>query len=510
MADNKTIAKNTIFLYIRMFLIMGVSLFTSRVVLKTLGVEDFGLYGVVGGIVTMFSFLNGSLGGATSRFITFELGKRNFVQLNKIFSVAFFTHVFIALLIVLLAETVGLWFFYEKMTIAEDRISAAFWVLQISILNCVFSMTQVPYNADIIAHENMKVYAYVGVIEVLLKLGVVYLLSISPIDKLIFYALLLFLIQLGTMLYYRWFCMNNYKESHLIICREVKLYKNMFSYAGSDLIGNISVLAQGQGLNLLLNVFFGPAVNAARTIAYQIQGAVTQFSNNFMTAVKPQIIKSYAEGDEKAMWSLVNLSSCFSFYLMLLICLPIMLESHYILRLWLGDFPEHSTTFAVLVMVLCLIQTLKTPRTSVLHATGKLLLANIVVGGLLCFAFPLAYIFLRTGMAPESVFWAAIITMLLSEFVSVFILRRYIIYKISDYLLKVHVRCTLVTFISVIAPMLLFDRFMPPSFLRLIITCILTTLSVSITALFIGMDKGMRVKLINIVKTKILHKNDRE
>lgn len=506
MANNKTIAKNTIFLYIRMFLIMGVSLYTSRVVFQTLGVEDFGLYGVVGGIVTMFSFLNGSLGGATSRFITFELGKKDYIQLKKIFSVAFFTHLFIALLIVLLAETVGLWFFYEKMTIPADRFTAAMWVYQISILSCVFSMTQVPYNADIIAHENMKVYAYVGIIEVMLRLGVVYLLSISPIDKLIFYAILLFLIQVGIMMFYRGYCLKHYEESHLTICKEKQLYKNMFSYAGSDLIGNISVLAQGQGLNLLLNVFFGPAVNAARAIAYQIQGAITQFSSNFMTAVKPQIIKSYAKGDEKAMWDLVNMSSCFSFYLMLLISLPIMLEIDYILHLWLGDYPDHAPSFAVLVIILCLLQTLKTPRTSVLHATGKLLLANVVVGGLLCAAFPLAHLFLKIGMAPESVFWSAIFTMLLSEFVSVFILRRYIVYNIGEYLLKVHARCALVAGVSLIVPLLLYDRFMESGLIRLFISLLLTTTSVLVTALFLGMDKDMRTKLYKLIKSKILHR----
>ncbi len=494
------------FLYFRMILIMGVSLYTSRVVLATLGVEDFGLYGVVGGIVTMFSFLNGSLGGATSRFITFELGRKDYEKLRKIFSVAFFTHLGIALIIVLLAETIGLWFFYAKMTIPPPRLDAAMWVYQISIVSCVVSMLQVPYNAAIIAHENMKVYAYVGIVEVFIRLIIVYLLTILPIDKLVFYAFMLFLLQCGITFYYRAYCVRQYAESHLTLCKEKQLYSNMFKYAGSDLIGNISVLAQGQGLNLLLNVFFGPAVNAARAIAYQVQGAITQFSGNFMTAVKPQIIKSYAEGDEKSMWRLVIDSSCFSFYLMLLISLPMMLEADYILSLWLGEYPDHTVAFMNLAIILCLVQTLKTPRTSVLHATGKLLLANIVVGGLLCFAFPLAYIFLRLGMEPESVFWAAIITMALSEFVSVFILKRYIVYNIGDYLLRVHARCAVVTLLACIASYLLFDRFMEPSFLRLIATGCITTISVVLVSLYVGMDKQMRMKLLHIIKSKILHR----
>ena len=235
MADSKRIAKNTMFLYIRMFLIMGISLYTSRVVLKALGVEDYGLYNVVGGIVTMFSFLSGSLGSATSRFITFELGRRDYLKLNKIFNVALVVHMFIALIIVILAETVGLWFFYEKMVIPEERLSAAFWVYQISILNTVVTLTQVPYDSTIIAHENMKIYAYIGLVEVILKLAIVYMLAISPMDKLVFYAILLFLLSVAKIMFSRVYCIRHYEESHIKLCREKSLYKDIFSYAGSDM-----------------------------------------------------------------------------------------------------------------------------------------------------------------------------------------------------------------------------------------------------------------------------------
>ena len=503
MSDNKRIAKNTMFLYFRMFLIMGVSLYTSRVVLATLGVVDYGLYNVVGGIVTMFSFLNGSLGAATSRYITFELGKKNYEKLNKIFNVALLTHIFIGIIIVLLAETIGLWFFYEKMVIPEERLNAAFWVYQISILSALISLTQVPYNASIIAHENMKVYAYVGIVEVILKLVVVYLLVISPFDKLLFYASLLFLINIGIILFYRIYCISRYPESRIKVCKEKVLYKDMFKFAGSDLIGNVSVLAQGQGLNLLLNVFFGPVVNAARAVAYQVQGAVTQFSSNFMTAVRPQIIKLYAQGEIKEMFKLVYMSSNFSYYLIWLLILPICLEADYILSLWLGNYPDHSVPFLILVFILCLIQTLKTPRTIVLHATGKLFLANVVIGTLLCCAFPLAYVFLKMGGEPESVFWAANITMLLSEFISVFIVRKYVEYNIADYLLNVHGRCAIVTVTSLILPYLMFDRYLEPSFVRLILTCCLTTISIAATVWCIGMNKDMRQKTVTFIKSKI-------
>lgn len=503
MGDNKRIAKNTLFLYFRMLLIMGVSLYTSRIVLQALGETDFGLYSVVGGIVTMFTFLNGSLGGATSRYITFELGKKDYVRLGKVFNAAFIIHIVLAFMVVVLAETVGLWFLYEKMTIPENRMHAAFWVYQLSIVTCFFSITQVPYTATIIAHEDMKIYAYVGMVEVLLKLGIVYALAVSPMDKLVFYALLLCLVQVVSILFYRIYCMRFYSETSLRICRDRKLYREMFGYAGSDMIGNISVLAQGQGLNILLNMFFGPTVNAARAIAYQVQGAITQFSGNFMTAVKPQIIKRYAQGNVKDMLRLVYQSSCFSYYLMWAIASPICLETDYILTLWLGQYPDHTVSFIRLVIVLCLIQTLKTPRSTVFHATGNLKLPNLVVGGILCLAFPLAYMLLKSGCRPESVFWAANLTMVVSEFASVAILRKYIDYSILDYLLKVHARCLLVTAASFLVPYCVYDKLMEPGFLRLLVTSMVSTVSIGILVWTIGLDKGLKETIITTIKNKL-------
>lgn len=501
MSDNKRIAKNTLFLYFRMFLIMGVSLYTSRVILKELGAEDYGLYNVVGGLITIFSFLNGSLGAATSRFITFEIGNKNYLKVNKVFNVALVAHIGIALLIVVLAETIGLWIFYKKMIIPEQRLHAAFWVYQISILVSFFSLTQVPYNATIIAHENMKIYAYVGIFEALLRLLIVYLLTASPIDKLIFYALLLLFLQITIMIFYRFYC-KRYRECSIILCRDKTLYKSMFSYAGADMIGAISGLAQGQGLNLLLNFFFGPVVNAARGIAYQVQGAITQFSGNFFTAVRPQIIKLYAEGKITEMMRLVKYSSWFSFYLMLIISLPICFESDYILELWLTEYPAHTSGFLILIVVLCLIQTLKTPRTTVFHATGHLFLVNIVVGGILCSVFPLAYLFLKFGGTPESVFWAANITMIISEFASVFILKRYVRYSIKRYLLNIHFRCFLISII-VSAGLYYFTHSTESSFLRLVLTFLISAVSVSIVSYTIGMDNEMRKKINRLLHLKL-------
>ncbi len=503
MPNSKRIAKNTALLYFRMLLVMCVTLYTSRVVLKVLGAEDFGLYNVVGGIVTMFTFLNGSLGAATSRYITFELGRKNHKRLNEVFNVAFVVHIMIAIVITILAETIGLWFFYEKMTIPPDRLNAAFWVYQISIATCFVSLTQVPYNATIIAHEDMRIFAAVGIFDALAKLAIAYLIHISSIDKLVFYAAMLCAVQVSIQLYYRYYCNRKFRECKIALCKDKPLYKEMIGYAGSDMIGQISVLAQGQGLNILLNMFFGPVVNAARGIAYQVQGAITQFSANFMTAVRPQIIKSYAEGDIKGMMKLVCQSSNFSFYLMWAISLPICLESPYILRLWLGEYPDHSVSFLILVIILCLIQTVKTPRSTIFHACGHLKLSNIIVGTILCAAFPLAYALLRLGYPPESVFWAANATMLLSEFASALVLKKYIRYSMRGYFTSVHLRCIAVAAVSFVIPYMVYDKFLEESILRLIITVIITTISAALSSLYIGMDKTTRQKLFNLIKSKL-------
>lgn len=506
MPNNRRIAKNTVFLYFRMLLVMGVTLYTSRIVLDVLGAEDFGLYNVVGGIVVMFTFLNGSLGAATSRYITFELGKKNHKRLNEVFNVAFIAHIVIALIIILLAETVGLWFFYEKMTIPESRLNAAFWVYQISIATSFISLTQVPYNATIIAHEKMGIFAAVGIFEALAKLAVAYLLYISPIDHLVFYALLLCLIQISIQAYYRFYCNRKFQECKLSLCKDLPLYKEMIGYAGSDMIGQISVLAQGQGLNILLNIFFGPVVNAARGIAYQVQGAITQFSGNFMTAVRPQIIKSYAEGDINGMMRLVCQSSRFSFFLMWIISFPICLERNYILNLWLGKYPDHSASFLILVIILCLIQTIKTPRTTVFHATGQLKLVNIIVGSILCAAFPLAYLMLKAGLPPESAFYAAIISMILSEAASIVILKKYIDYSILDYIKTVYARCIVTVAASLAIPCILYQHTVNEGFLRLIITCILTTTTSLICIYWFGINKSERKDINKIISQRLSSK----
>lgn len=489
-------------LYFRMFLVMGISLATAGVTLRVLGSVDYGINAVLGGIVAMFSFLNGSLSGAASRFITFELGRGDFKKLNKTFNASLIIHLALGILIVLLSETIGLWFFYNKMVIPPERIRAAFWVLQLSILTVPLGLTQVPYGAVIVAHEDMKIFALVSIADSVVRLLNIYLLLVSPFDKLITLAVLGTTWNVITMTFYRVYCIRKYPETKLKPCVDWKMYGEMFRYAGSDLIGCTSVLLQGQGINMLLNTFFGPVVNAARGIAYAVQGQATQFSGNFMTAVRPQIIKSYAMGDVAGMWLLVKRSGCFSYYLIWLLALPFILEADYVLTLWLGSYPDHTVSFFKLIIIACLIQSLKTPRSAALHALGKLFIPNVVTGGVLCLSFPMAYAFLRLGYAPESVFHATNIVMVLSEISSLLIQRYYIKFSIREYLSSVYGRCILVTIVSSIVPVFVYDIF-DPCFLRIFWTGGVTTLSVGLSALYLGMSKHDRDRLFAIAKNRI-------
>lgn len=501
--DNKRIAKNTFFLYVRMMFVMGVSLATAGITLRVLGEVDYGLNAVLGGIVAMFSFLNGALSGACSRYLTFELGKRDFSRLKEVFNAALVVHLGLAVAIVILSETIGLWFFYNKMVIPPERMNAAFWVLQLSILMVPMTLTQVPYSAAIIAHENMSIYAYTSIADVLARLGMLYLLCISPYDKLITLSVLSCAWSLAMILFYRVYCIRRYKETAIALCKDWALYRGMFAYAGSDLIGNVSVLAQGQGLNLLLNTFFGPVVNAARGIAYGVQGIVAQFSNNFMTAARPQIIKSYAEGDIDGMWRLVERSSWFSCYLLLLLALPIYLEADFLLKLWLGKYPDHTLSFLLLIIIHCMIQSVKAPRSTVFHATGHLLLSNVIIGSILCASFPMAYIALRLGGSPESVFWAANISIAITELVSPFILVRFVKMDILKYMINVHGRCLLTVSVACVIPCVFYDKVFDQGFLRLIWTGVLSMVSIGFTVFLLGMDRASRNWLIHFIHSRL-------
>lgn len=420
--NNKRIVKNSIALYFRMLLVIVVTLYTSRMVLHTLGVEDYGIYNVVGGVVVMLGFLNSSLSGAGSRFITFALGKENLDEVGKTFSTFLFIHVLLAVLILVLAETFGLWFVHNKLVMPAERMTAALWVYHASVLAAVVSILSVPYNSLIIAHERMSAFAYISLIEVILKLLIVYLLIYLPIDKLAIYAVLVLLVQVFIRFIYNSYCIRHFVESKEKPRYYPMQFKSIILYASWTLNGNIAVIGYTQGLNILLNLFFGPSVNAARGVAVQVDSAIKQFVAGFQTAVSPQIIKSYASEDLNHMHQLIIALSKYGVYLVLLIVFPLYICINPILHIWLGDVPEHTANFIRIMLLIAVIEPLRGAITSGIHATGDIKKFQIWEGSILLSVVPVAYILLKLyHITPEAVFCVYLIIALITQGVRVFI-----------------------------------------------------------------------------------------
>ena len=350
MADNKKIAKNTLFLYIRMLLIMGVSLYASRVVLDKLGVDDYSLYNVVGGVVGLLSFLTGTLSSGTSRFLTYELGANDKDRLKLTFNTAFFTHFLLAVLFIVILETLGLWYIYNKLVVPDERFYAALIVFQISVFASLISIMQIPYTSLIIAHEDMGVYAYVGIFDACARLGVVYLLAIAPFDKLIFYALLMALVQLIVTVCYWLYCHRHYLESRLKFVYDKTIFKSILGFSGWNVIAHLSETLKMQGYLVLLNLFFQPFVVAAQTIGNQVGGGLMQFIGNFRNAINPQIIKSYAAGDYEGSKQLTLTTTVLVFDLVLLLGLPTILVMNTIMRIWLVEVPQYTVIFTQFIV----------------------------------------------------------------------------------------------------------------------------------------------------------------
>lgn len=435
--NTKRIVRNTILLYVRMLLIMGVTLYTSRIVLNVLGVEDFGIYNVVAGIVIMFSFLNGAMSQSTQRFLSFEMGQAKFCRLQKIFSLSLTVHLGIACLILLLAETAGLWFFQTQMNIPAERETAACWIYQFSIFSFMVSVMQVPYHAAIIAHERMQVYAYISIAEVVLKLLVVYMLAVMPGDKLKVYGVLMFGTTVFIAFLYRGYCTRVFPECRYQFVWEWALYKKLTSFAGWSMFGNLAWLVKSQGLNLTLNLFFGPLLNASYGIANQVNTAINSFVLNFTTALNPQIIKSYAAADRSYMLHLLFRGARFSYYLLLLLTLPLLIETKEILRLWLKVVPDYTVIFTRLVLVNSLLESFAYPMGSCILATGKIKGYQLLVGGTIMLNLPVAWVLLKWHFAPQVVFVVSVVISCITLAERLFILHYLIKLNIKQFLMDV-------------------------------------------------------------------------
>ena len=490
-ANNKRIAKNTLLLYFRMLFMMAVSLYTSRVVLNALGVEDFGIYNVVGGVVAMFSMLSGSLSSAITRFITYELGTGNQENLKKIFSSAVTIQIGLAVLIILLAEAVGVWFLNVKMNIPDVRMVAANWVFQFSILTFAINLISVPYNASIIAHERMSAFAYISILEAIGKLAIAFLIVISPMDKLIFYAILMCAVALIVRLAYGAYCKRHFEECKYRFIFDKDLLKRMFGFAGWNFIGATSAVLRDQGGNVVINLFCGPAANAARGIAFQVNNAI----GGFVT-----ITKSYAAGDRDYMMTLIFQGARLSFYMLLLLSLPVLINTHYILGIWLKIVPSHAVLFVQLVLVFAMSESISNPLITAMLATGKIRNYQLVVGGLQLMNLPISYILLRMGMFPETVIVVAIVISQCCLAARLLMLREMIGLSIRKYLKKVYINVLVVTVIAAIIPFLLAIK-LEESFLNFVLLCFVAFICTGITIYYVGCDKTERQFVLNKLYT---------
>lgn len=505
-SNNKVIAKNTIFLYFRMMLTMVISLYTSRVILQVLGVDDYGIYQAVGGIVGFLSFVNNALSTGSSRFITFGLGENNPQKLKNIFSTTLTAHICLAIIIAILAETVGLWFLHNKLVIAPERLGAAEFVFHLSILTAFFSLTQVPYSACIIAHEKMGVYAYVSIIEASLKLLVVYLLTIGEIDKLKLYALLLCLIQVGIVLYYNIYCIWHFNEAKFRFFFDRKLFKEIAAFSGWSLFASSSTALNSQGILVLLNMFFSPAIVAARAISLQVNSAANQFVTNFQTAANPQIVKRFAAKDYDGSKRLLLQTTKFSFYLMLLLCLPICFGAKQLLTLWLGVVPEYTVIFLQLVIIQSLFCVFDTSFYRALYAKGRLKENALISPTLGLVRFPIIYFLFKLGFSPVALSWASLITYALLGL----IIKPVLVVKIVDYTWKdifsVFIPCFRVVVGSVPIPFLIYCELEKETFISFVMIVLTSVMSVFVSAWLVGFDKTMKKKVIDVIRNKLTRK----
>lgn len=507
--NNKRIAKNTLLLYVRMLFTMAVSLFTSRVILNTLGVEDYGINNVVGGIVTMFSVLSGSLSSSISRFITFELGKGNIERLKTIFSTGVNIQLGMSVLIIIIAEAVGIWFLNTKMNIPTDRMVAANWVFQCAILTFVLNLLSVPYNAAIIAHEKMSAFAYISVVEVSLKLIIVYMLMISPFDRLETYAVLLLLVGAVIRFIYGYYCKRHFEECTYHFVFDKPVLKEMTGFAGWNFFGNGAYMLNTQGVNILMNLYFGVAVNAARGIATQVDAALKQFVNNFTTAVNPQITKSYAQGDLDYMHKLVCRSAKFSAFLMMFFAVPIILETNTILTIWLKTVPDYAVIFLQWIIISSFMDTvLANSLVTSMFATGKIKRYQIIVTTVGCLVFPLSWIAFKLGFEPQVgyILYFIIYTILL--FVRLYLLKDMVKLPVMMYIREVLYKLAPIIVVGFAIPGILILT-MDAGWLRLILVCLLSVLVTAASEYFIGLsnkEKNFVAEKIKLVIGKIKSK----
>lgn len=503
-SNNKRIAKNTLMLYIRMLFLMAVNLYTSRVTLQALGVDDYGVFNAVAGFIAMFAMISGSLSGSISRYITYILGQGDKQKLKDVFSTSVFIMLGLAIIVVLLVEAFGVWFLNNHMSIPEGREVAANWVLQFALVIFIFNLWSTPYNATLIAHEKMDAFAYIGIFEGGATLLVAFLIMASPIDTLIYYALLMLLLAIIIRIIYASYCKKHFEECTLTWHFDKPLFKEMFGFAGWNFIGFASGLLRDQGINILFNVFNGPVVNAARGLAMQVNTALTKFSQSFYTAVQPQITKSYAGGNIEDSHSLVLRSSRLAYFLLMLMSIPVIAEADYLLSLWLKDVPQHTVMFVRIIIIISLIESLSQPLIHLMLATGNIKKYQIIVGSINLLNFPLAWGLLKLGVEPELVQSSIILFSIIALIVRLVMLKQMTGFSILRFLESTIVKCTIVTILACVAPIIICSQYQA-CIVRLIANVLITVIIGVILVYLIGLQPGERNMINNKLK-EIAHR----
>ena len=503
-SSNKLVLKNTLYLYSRQIFILIVNLYTYRLILQLLGVEDYGIYQVVGGIVALFTIINGALSSGSSRFITFALGKNNITELQDTFNASFRIHLLLAIIIFILLETIGLWYINTYLIVPEGRLNATNWIFQFSIISCMLTLTQVPYSALIIAHERMDIYAYTGIAEAIFKLILTGILFIIPnIDKLIIYGLLICIWSIILQGYYRFYCYKYYPESHLNRIRDKSLLKKILSFSFWDVIGCFTVQGNAQGVNILINAFFGVIYNASFGLANQVRNILTQFVNNFMTAVNPQLIKNYALHDYNKVKFLMFNSSKLGFLLFIAFAIPVFIEADCLLSFWLKEVPDKATLFLRLTLIVSMIRSFAAPVVTTIHASGNIKFLNIWSGGFsVIMTLPLTYFSYKLGYPIHYTYYITILVCLICNYIELIVLKKENNnFTIWEYTKNVYLPCCILV-VPLVIPSILLTYIILPSIIRVIMISITHIILLIIFVFLFILTPSQRKEMI--LKLKVL------
>ena len=507
-ANNKRIAKNTMYLYFRMLFMTFIGLYTSRVILDKLGEVDYGIYNVVGGFVTMFTVVSGTMTTATQRYLSFEIGMKEKGNVRSIFSTMVWIHILFAIIVFLLAETIGLWFLNTHMNFPPERHEAANWVFQYSLFAFLLNICMAPYNGALIAYEKMSAFAYFSILEAILKLAICYVITITVFDKLSIYAFLITVIQITLMACYFFYCKKNFVQCKVDYKLNRQFTSSVFSFFGWNLIGALAMVLKDQGVNVVLNMFFGPVVNAARGISYQVLSKINGFVSNFQMAMNPQIIKNYAAEQKEAMYKLVFRSAKFSYLMLLTLSLPIIFEAPLILDVWLKEVPENTVLFLRIIMFTALLNTLSNPLIISMHASGIIRDFQIVVGGLSLLTLPLVYTAFKLGCDAYIGLIIAFIVEFGCHLTRLYMLKRTICFPAKKFFLQVTLRIIIITLLALILPGLTYSL-IGSNISRFLSVCIATVFSCIIFGFYGGLDRTERqfvTSKVHSIINKTLHK----